>query len=149
MIIATLTYEEMHRRHPAEVAEILTKLRKGKSKVREEDPATFTWAYHACLEIKSAMTLAEIFGNEPDRRQRELDAMSLDEKVADIASRTTVSILAKIGRWWGASSVIPNPPEVEINAREGLVTQAVEQARVDTMTPEERSQEVSRLLAML
>jgi len=149
MIVATLPYEEMLRRHPKEVAEIITKLRKGKSKVREADPVSITWAYHACVRIEGSGTLAEVFGGESERRQRKWNAMTLDEKVADEASRTYVSIEARLDRWCGRSEVIPNPPEVEENIRTNLTTRAAEQARVDAMTPEERKREVEGLLKEL
>ena len=149
MIVATLSYEEMLRRHPAEVAEIISKLRKGKSKVRDADPATITWTYQACVLIEGSGTLAHILGGGAERAQRKWDALTLEEKVADTVRRTSTGISAKLGRWWGGSGVIPNPPEVAENARSGLMAQAAEQARVDAMTPEERRRETESLLRQL
>ena len=76
MIVATLSYEEMLRRHPAEVAEIISKLRKGKSKVRDADPATITWTYQACVLIEGSGTLAHILGGGAERAQRKWDALT-------------------------------------------------------------------------
>jgi hypothetical protein len=139
----------MLRRHPAEVAEIVAKLRKGKSKVRDADPATFTWTYDACVRIEGSGTLAHILGGGAERAQRKWDALTLEEKVADTVRRTSVGISAKLGRWWGGSGVIPNPPEVAENARVNLMAQAAEQARADALTPEERRREVEGLLKQL
>jgi hypothetical protein len=149
MIVATLPYEEMLRRHPKEVAEIVSKLRKGKSKVRDADPATITWTYEACVLIEGSGSFADLLSGKMERAERKWNAMTLDEKVADTVRRTSTGICARLGRWWGGSDAIPNPPEVAENTRAGLMAQAAEQARADALTPEERRRETEDLLRQL
>lgn len=149
MIVATLSYEEMLRRHPAEVAGIVAKIRKGKSKHREADPATLTWTYQACVLIENSGSFADFLNGKMERTERKWEAMSLEEKVADQMRRTNTCVCASLGRWYGSSDVIASPPELEQNARAALYAEAAENARLDAMTPDEREEEIADLLGQL
>jgi len=149
MIVATLSYEEMLRRHPVEVAEIVSKLRKGKSKHRDADPASLTWTYQAGVLIEGCGSFDDLISGKMDRAERNWEAMSLEEKVADQVRRTSTGIYASLKRWSIGSDVIPNPPEVEENARASFERQAAEDAVLDAMTPEEREQDIANLLGQL
>lgn len=139
----------MLRRHPVEVAEIVSKLRKGKSKHREADPAALTWTYQASVLIESSGSFEDLISGKMELDEDEWDALPLEEKVADQVRLTNTAIYASLGRWSIGSDVIPNPPEVETNARAGFIEEAAEQARADAMTPDEREQEIASLLGQL
>lgn len=151
MKISDISYEEALRRHPKEVAGVVAKLRAGKSKSKGEDPANLGWSYECCVRIESGgMTLAEVFGGEAERRERIRRETPLEDQVVDQLRRTTVWISARIGKWIGRSEALEAPPpELETNVRANLQARDAEQARVDALSPEERKQEVERLLKQL
>lgn len=150
MIVAKLTYDEMLRRHPVEVTAMVAKIRKGKSKVRDEDPAKFEWVYDACVRIEGAGTLADILGGDAARREAKFDAMSIDDKVADHLRRMSCGIVARLDRCVVRSDVVvPNPPEAEHNAREGYERLAAEKARYAALTPAERDAELQEAVKAL
>jgi hypothetical protein len=146
MKICTVSYEEALKRHPVEVASIVKRLRKGKSKLRENDPASFTWEYSRCVVIPNGRTLAEIFTEQNRRRAMTLE--DLDAAVADEIKRSQCALYLRAPRV-GIGEGVEAPPELEPQVREGFERQAREQARVDAMTPEQRQAEIESLLGQL
>jgi len=145
MKFAELPYEEALSRHPEGVAEILRKLRAGKSKSRNAAPETFTWSYQGCVEVTGSGSLATVLANH----MKPAPVMSLDEKVADQLSRTRVSLCGTVGRWAGHADVSTMPAEVEAYARKGFEKEAAEEARLAALTPAQRKAEVEDLLKQL
>lgn len=148
MKLATITFEEARKRHPKEVAEILSKLRLGKSKHREATGEKLKWEYETAVLIEGSGTLADLFGGkfEADRLRRE--AMTLDERVADEVRRTRTGLRATIGRWSDDASV-PNPPEVPSRARAAHSEQMRERAEFDALSPAEQDRQREETLAQL
>jgi hypothetical protein len=145
MKFADLSYEEALKRHPEEVAEIITKLRSGKSKSRNVAPEALVWSYQGSVRVEGSGTLAQVFAAASKPRA----VMSLDAKVADQLRRTSVGLHASVGRWYGYVELPVPPPEVEESARAGFVKEAAEQTRIAALTPAERQQEIAELLGQL
>jgi hypothetical protein len=148
MKICDITYEEALKRHPTEVALIVKRLRKGKSKLRENDPASFTWEYTRCVECPDGLTLAEIFSEQGDSRSRRRNTVTLEAAVADEISRSHCALYLRAPRV-GIGERVSAPPELEPQVREGFERQAREQARVNAMSPKQRQAEIEGLLSQL
>jgi hypothetical protein len=148
MRICALSYEEVIKRHPTEVTKILTNLRKGKSKNREATAIELDWSYECCVQIKG-YTLAEVFGGVVEADQEERSELSVDDRVADQVSRTTVWLQAKLNRWCGQSDPIPAPPELVQGLRDKFEEEDREQARLKAMTLTERQEKIDELLGQL
>lgn len=140
-----LTYEEVEKRHPQELAKLIDTLRGSTSKQKNENPKKMQFSYHYALSGKS-YTLDEVIAGVPGREPR---PETEDEFVEDYLARATpVTLQAKLGRWWGAERV-PNPPELEIEFRRWAEQDAREKARINRMTRKQKDDEVAELLSGL
>lgn len=149
MKLCDLNYEEALKRHPEEVKKIVAQLRKGKSKHRGEPPENLSWSYSIAVRIESACTSGlDLLTGKMHEEAVKWDALSLDEKVADTIRRTFTSLDASCGRWRG-QELVPNPPEVQIQTRAGLLEQQHERERVDALSPEESEKELQEILKEL
>jgi hypothetical protein len=144
MHVCDLTYKEVKTRYPAEVAKIMSALKKGKSKNREAKPQDLKWSFETCVEVEG-YSFADILAGKAAEKAAKLRDMSLEDRVSDTLRRTHTSLTASIGRW-GASERVPNPPEVEANVREGLVKQQREQDAFNALSPEEQERDRSETL---
>ena len=144
MKIRDLTYEEAMRLYPDQVAEVVLKLRSGKSKSKNTPWTELAWSYACCVEVNEGSTLEQVF-----MRLENPAEMSGEARVADEVARTIVWLEGRIGRWTGKSSRIATPPEVAANVRKSWEKRAAEEARAAALSPEERDSELTDLLRAL
>lgn len=147
MKLATIPFEEAKRRHPKEVNTILSKLRLGKSKHKSAKGEDLTWTYEICVEVMG-YSFADLLAGKAEDAAARLDAMTLDERVADQVERTHTALHAKIGHWWSGEQV-PNPPEVEASARQHLSVQMRDDATYKALPQEEKDRQAEEALAQL
>jgi len=119
-----LRYEQAVERHPDHVAEVMAKLRRGKSKHRLAEACTLHWDYSYCIRCGPGLSPA---------------FETIEDEVSDRVSRTMVHIEGQIGRWWGSSeSRVDVPAEIVAEYRMYIEEAWEERARVAAMSPEER-----------
>ena len=61
-----ITYAEALAKHPTEVAEIVRLMRKGRSKAKNTDPATWSWSYSWCESFPDMDTSFESLFSEEE-----------------------------------------------------------------------------------
>ncbi len=132
--IGPLPYKDVLARYPDQVAEIVAKLRRGKSQHRNADPSTLEWVFFWGIIVDPQMVV---------------DYAPIEDQVADRVRRSGVNLQATIGKWWGDSSMIPVPPELVSIHQKAAEDNLARKARVDSMTPEERQAEIDKLVGQL
>ena len=150
-VIIELSYEEARRQYPDKVDEVMTKLRKGKSRHRDAAPEELEWSIeYGVLVPGQLVTFADlIVGRVEDPRERR-SRMSLDERVEEIVQGVTAYLRGKIGRFIAFSSQIEGcPEEVRAAIRRGVEEDIAEEARVAALSPEERQAEAEEALRQL
>lgn len=150
-MIIELSYEEARRQYPDRVDEVMTKLRKGKSRHRDAAPEELEWSIeYGVLVPGQLVTFADlIVGRVEDPRERR-SRMSLDERVEEIVQGVTAYLRGKIGRFIAFSSQIEGcPEEVRAAIRRGVEEDMAEEARVAALSPEERQAEAEEALRQL
>ncbi len=148
MKLGTITYAEARKRHPKEVEEIVSKLRKGKSKNKDAAASKLTWEYQTAVRIDGSGSLADMLAGKFEAEAARREAMTLDDRVADEVRRTSTCLYASIGHWSYGTGV-PNPPEVEARARKSHEETMRERARFDALSPAEQAREQEEALAQL
>jgi hypothetical protein len=128
-----MTWEQAKTRHPNEVDQIVSRIRKGRSKFKDTDPTGWTWAYD--------------WGS----RAVHLTGNTLEERVESALSRCK-GLTYLVGQPNSRSSLEAEPVSVEV--LRSWATKCVQQdmdekARVAAMTPKERQDEIDRLLGWL
>lgn len=88
---------DARKRHPNQYNDIVAKLRKGKSKHKDENPSKLEWYYNYAVQVRS-YTFEEILNGGKD----------------DDVIQHHVWLSAKIGRWWGTSGYVPLESAIEI-----------------------------------
>lgn len=137
-----IEYEEARRCWPEAVAEIVAKLRKGKSAHRDADPSTLEWGIEWCVRVRG-FTFGEIVN-------RDVLPPTPGERAKENAKNSTAWLGARKGRWAGTSSALKDlPQEVEDFYARSAKGEEEEQARIAALTPEERTAEVKKALAVL
>lgn len=119
-----IPYETARSRHPAEVLEILAKLRKGTSKHKNAAPEQLTWKYFWCVRIGCA-----------GPKSQEIQA----------------SLMGKIGRWVGVDSNrnFGIPPEIASWAKERQKDREaaeIEKAAFEALPEEEKARQRKELI---
>jgi len=139
-----ITYEQAMADHPTEAAEAIALLRKSRSKHRKTDPATLKWQYIWGVEVRGN-TFQELIDGTAAAQGAERRAMGLEERIADEAKRTSVSIAVH-----GYGSGLPMVPTAIMH---GIIDGSTEAYRQEqhaaSLTPEQRAAEVQQLLAKL
>ena len=137
MLLKTLTYEEAVQAHPVEAAEVLKKLRKSRSKHKNTDPATLTWAYEMAVTIQCDSLLDILAG----KKRYDAD-FTLDEQVADYVSRCHV-VLGVLNY----SATVPTPAFVGEQRRVHLEALAADQAAFEALPRAEQLVQQEELLS--
>ncbi len=148
MKLVEIPYAEAVRRHPNEAAFILAKLRRGTSRHKAAPPDKLTWWYECAVSVQG-YTLASVLAGAERADRAARDAMTFEERVADQVARTSTTLNAKIGRWWGGRGIRVNPPEVEVKAREGIARSMREEAEYRLLPQEEKDRRAAEALASL
>lgn len=128
----------------------MAKLQKGKSKEKNAKPEELEWCYNWCVSVSCYSFNDIISGKARDDREEE-DAMSIDDRVKDFASRCRVMLAGSKGRWWGLATtpISPTPNEIIAPQRERFETEVADKARFDAMSKEEQNAEIQGLLGQL
>lgn len=138
------TYEQALSRHPAEVAEIVKGVRKGKARDKDTDPATWRWCYTWGTRIEGGGSLAELLSEKLEPYHIKLSRMTLDERVTDEVRRSVpVALYGRVpsGRTGGQEALPDFPPEVGALIRSRHEADLKEVARVSALSPEEKEAE--------
>ena len=128
-----LTYAEACEKHPNEVAEIITAMRKGRSKFKGTDPSTWLWSYDwGCRAVR-------VTGTDLEARIRARLAtadglVSLGAQPVSRGSREWAKVSVEVLRPWAT--------EIETKA-------LAEEARYANMTEDERRAEIREALGFL
>ena len=146
-----IDYKTAKKRYPKEVAEIMKKVKAGKSKHRNSAPELWAWGFSWSVMIGGMIgghDFAQmIAGVKEFPKKKELTP---DEEVKDYAGRATVHLGAKIGKaQWGSPDPIEFPNEIAESVREGRKRQDTEKARFDALSPEEQNREINDTLRQL
>jgi hypothetical protein len=135
-------------RHPREVEEILSQLRRSKSKHKRAKPKDLTWDYSWCLSGQS-FTFAEVLSGAADRLWRAEDAMTVDEAVGDLVRRTGVALRASKGHWSGTALLATVPPEIVTLHRRSVAQKRADKAALDSLPREELQRQAEEALVEL
>jgi hypothetical protein len=144
-----VTYEEALKRHPQRVAEALARLRKSKSKWRNAEPETLMWAYSWCKQVKG-MSFPEMLASvkNPQPKKVLTEQQRVDEEIG--AYILGLDIETPGAHYWSEKfSVVDMPPEIVDEVRARIQADMKEEARLATLTPEQRGAEVEGLLKQL
>jgi hypothetical protein len=138
---------EVFARHPAEAQRLVEKVRKGKTKKAQTDPATWKWTYRTMVRVDGAPSPiasgADLVKWHAQCQKREAK-MSVEELVKDELSRTTTTHQASSNGYNGIE--VQNPPVVEAWIRNKFEDERAEQARFESLSPEEKAKEFQDLL---
>jgi hypothetical protein len=142
-----IAYEVILQRYPESVNKIMQKLQKGKSKEKNSKPEEFEWCFDCSVEGR-AYQFNDILNAQADRAKE--DAMTIEQKLKDYASRCHVYISASKGRWWGSDNTrITIPPEIIEAQRKQYEADQKEKTRIANLTPEQKDSEIEQLLKRL
>jgi hypothetical protein len=123
-------------KHPSQVQEIVSKLRKGKSMHRSSREEDLQWFYNWCVRIDGG-----VVHTQPDQE---------DQAVEDFVERARVHLYAVKGRWWGASDHLPTVPvEVRNHFRAGWRKWKAEREAFESLPEEEKQRSFQEALGSL
>ena len=135
--ICNLTYAEALADNPAVVAVVLKKIRKGRSKKKNDAPETFEWSYGLALLVNGLSLMDRLAG------KKEYDADFTDaQKVADYVSRCTTWLQAN-----GHSCPIPVPDFVGEEKARQLIQEGDERRRFEALSVEDQQAEIAKLMS--
>lgn len=122
------------KRHPKQYADIVAKLRKGKSKHKDENPSKLEWYYNWATQVK-AFTFEEVLAGAKDEEP----------------SQHIVWLSAKIGKWWGSSGPVSLEEAIEVTdvIEQNIAAKKAEEDRINSLSEEERRKEVNDCLREL
>jgi len=147
----SIDYNTVMERHPEEAKKIVEKLRKGKSKHKNDDPSTLNWFYSYGIKIEgcSGADLMDMIakGKIPEDPRPD----NVDEIVADQLSRVCLCLSADKGRWWASGPGLEDyrPPEMIEQFKEQAQKELNERKRIENLSVEERQAEVNDCLKKL
>lgn len=137
MIIKYLTYEEALAENPAAVAVLLKKIRKSRSKKKNDAPETFEWSYGLALLVHGLSLMDCLAG------KKKYDADFTDaQKVADYVSRCTTWLQAN-----GHSCPISVPDFVGEEKARQLIQEGDERRRFEALSVEDQQAEIAKLMS--
>lgn len=144
-----ISYKTAKKRYPKEVAEVIKKVKAGKSKHRNSAPELWAWGFSWCVMIEggiNGLDLAKMIAGEKEFPKREKEK-PIEAEVKDYARRATVHLGAKIGKTeWGSPEPIKFPEEISEMLRKDRKEQDAEKARFNALSPEEQNREMNELL---
>ncbi len=146
-------YKILEDRHPSLVENVISKVKKGRSKHKNVDPHLWHWGYSWSLQIGGMISgpdmMQMIAGQKPfpEPEPAKPDA----EDLADYERRATIVVAAKIGKseWGSTERVLKLPPEIADGIIRQKREQEAEQKRIAGLTPAERHQEETEILRQL
>lgn len=146
----TTTYAAIKDRYPTQVAEVMSALRKGKSKEKNSNPEDLNWYFNCCIQIISGIMNGAQFlnmlasGTPPPR-------LTPEQKYQEHKSNTHVCLHASKGKgdWGSRTEITPIPQEVDQWLINGRDIEIREETRVNSLTPEQKNQEVQDCLKTL
>lgn len=129
------TFESMSEQYPKEMERVMQKLRSGKSKHRLAEMKDLTWGFDYCIEIRGgAMSFADILSGKPKPQTESIPHYAVE---------------GSIGKWRGAVSINSVPKEAVIANNKSEDDDQLEQIKHDSLSPQERSDEINRALKEL
>jgi hypothetical protein len=144
-----IDYKTAKKRYPKEVAEVIKKVRAGKSKHRNSDPNLWAWGFSWCVMIEGGISghdFAKMIAGEKPFPEAEKEK-PIEAEVKDYARRATVHLSAKIGKTqWGSPDSIKFPEEIAEMIRKDRKERNAEKARFNALSPEEQDRETNELL---
>ena len=144
-----IPYKAAKKRYPKEVAEVVKKVRAGKSKHRNSAPELWAWGFSWCVMIEGGINgadFAKMIAGVKEFPKREKEK-PIEAEVKDYARRATVHLGAKIGKTeWGSPEPIEFPEEIAEMLRRDRKEQDAEKARFEALSPEEKDRETNELL---
>jgi len=146
----TISHFTACERHPEAVERIVAKVRRGRSQLRDTEPASWEWFYEWATRGRG-FTLKEVL-NGTAQAARQKQPMTLNELVADEMERSKpICLVGALPRTRAHSVFDPDfcPPEVEARVRAGHVERLQENARVAGLSPGARQAEFDDALAHL
>lgn len=137
-------YNSVKKQFPKEVAEVEGKIRKGRGKHNEDEFNSFDWHY----SWATRNSLQSMLNGAHNKQQRR--AMSVDDKVKDVLSRSAITILATKGRGYSHSDVLNFCPiEVKEHCRKLYQNQEDERNKFENLPQAERQKEMKDILKKL
>ena len=107
-----LSYDEVTKRFPRELQDLRKELRGSRSKRSKTRMRDLEYYFSTCVRA-TCVSAADLF------KQRVQKPKTIDERVADLVSRTEVYICAQAGRWQAGVPIDGVPLEVVQSFREG------------------------------
>lgn len=132
-------------RHPVEVQVCIDKIRKGKAKKKDTDPATWKWTYDWATSVEG-FSLGDMLSG---KAQKPPKPQTVEERVADEVSRSSACLQARIGGTWSYSPLSVFPEEAT-----AVILKAEQQAEADrrqweSLSDEGRKDKLEGLLKQL
>lgn len=124
------TYEEVKKDFPEETKEVLNSIRKSRSPKKNFESEKFNWGYEMITEISGCSFMEAISGQQTSTNHFYLKAI--------------------LNTFEKSSEKLDREPEVYRLQREQREAEdAIEQARIDNLTDEERQAEIDDLIGQL
>jgi hypothetical protein len=141
-----ISYEEVQKRYPVLVDEIMAKLRSGKSIHKNAKPEDLDWSFDWCQRISGGCSFADML---KDISKPKPPRPSVQERMAEVIPNLLVHLAASIGRWWGRTEQIPVPEEVLDSYRKGFENDDAEHLRFNALPKQEQDREVNEAIFQL
>lgn len=144
------SYEKVFKAYPDLVAQVVAKLRRGRSKFKNADPSVLKWTYEYCYSIQ-CLTFKQVLGNLQNPPPPK-PVQTVDEEVADYLRSCTVWIQASKSSFWANSEKLPTDPPpswLERVFRERCEAQRKKDAEFADMNQGTKDKHVQGLLAQL
>jgi hypothetical protein len=151
MSSVNVPHETALKRHPSEVARIVAKVRSGKARDKDTDPATWQWRYVWGTRVEG-YNIGQLLDGTAGKDAKRRLAMTADERVADQVARSRPAWLEAATVRTQARANLPDdcfPPECVAWIRVGVEAQVAEEARVASLTRAEKDADVAEALAFL
>jgi len=151
MIFPT-TYEEAlaPNGHPDQVTEVLSALRKSRSKSRLAPPESLTWSYGLGVRVQG-YSMADLFNGKAEAERLRQAALTEQEEIDELRANCMVSLQAEAGKW-GGSAPIPKdrlPTPILEWTTQTVQERRRRQAEADALTPDERALVIEEAIKQL
>jgi hypothetical protein len=141
-----IAFQIVSSRYPNQLLEIHSKLKNSKSKEKNVPLEEWNWNFDYCVRITNGcFKLSDIFNKGVVPKHQ-----TPQEIYADRLNNTFCSITASKGRAWLQSSTLAElPQEIKDSWAKQKEDSIKEQKRVDSLTPNQKQEEINCLLKQL
>ncbi len=146
-----ISYQNALNKFPDQVKYIFNKIKKGKSKHKNDLPETFEYFISWCVRIeRGCYSFQDILGGKPEQDKQFEDSLSEDELIKDYEKRCSVTLYVSKGKgWWESDLLSFVPQEILDSYKLSIQEQNKEKLRYSLLSEEEKQKELNDALSVL